>query len=380
MDFLLNDEQKMLRQVVADFAKKEIAPKVPFMEKEKYIPRDLIQAMRDLGLFGIAVDQSYGGSGMDFMSNVIVIHELSKVSAALGVLLSVHTSVGTKPILQFGSEKQKDLFVTKLATGEYIGAFALTESHAGSDASNIKMRAKKEGAHYILNGSKVFITNGLEADTFIVFARTNDQVRSKGISAFIVPKDTPGLSIGKSEKKMGLHGASTVTLTFDMCKVNHDLMLGNEGEGFKVAMANLQTGRIGIAAQALGIAEGACQLAIQYAKERKQFGKALYEHQAIAFKIANMQTKIEAAKLLVYQAAYDVDHNKSSLQGTSMAKLFASETAMNVAIEAVQVLGGYGYTEDYEAERYFRDAKVTQIYEGTSEIQKVVISKQLLEK
>lgn len=378
MDHLLNDQQRLLQQTIRKFVKEEIEPFVNIIEKNGSIPPELIERMRDIGMFGIAVDEAYGGSHMDYISNTIAIHEVSKISASLGVMLSVHTSVGTQPIIQFGNDMQKEKYVKKLASGEYIGAFALTEAHAGSDASNIKMTAKLSGDNYILNGEKVFITNGKEADTFIAFARTNNKPRSKGISAFIVEKETPGLIIGKNENKMGLHGVSTVTLIFDQCKVPQENMLGEEGSGFKVAMANLQIGRIGIAAQALGIAEGAFDLAVQYSKERSQFQKQLHEHQAITFKLANMKTQIEAAKLLVYKAAHDVDRGKSTVQGSAMAKVFASKTAVETAIEAVQIFGGYGYTEDYPIERYFRDAKVTEIYEGTSEIQKIVISNQLL--
>lgn len=371
-------EHLSLQQMVRQFAKNEIAPYVDEMEKTKQIPIEILQRLADNGFFGITVPEQYGGSNMDYMSNIIVIHEISKISAAIGVLLSVHTSVGTKPIIQFGTEAQKQRYVTKLARGEYIGAFALTEPHAGSDASNIKLRATKNDGAYMLNGEKIFITNGREADTFITFARTNDQPRSQGISAFIVEKDTPGLVIGKNEKKLGLHGTSTVTLSFDNCRVPKESMLGEEGKGFTVAMNNLQTGRIGIAAQALGIAEGAFELARDYAKNREQFGKPISSQQGISFMLANMATSVEASKLLVYQAANHVDHGTLSIEKASMAKLFAAKTAMQTAIDAVQIFGGYGYTEDYPVERYFRDAKVTEIYEGTSEIQKIVISKQLL--
>lgn len=374
----LREEHLLMQDMVRQFAKKEIAPLVDEMEKTKRIPEDLLKKMGENGLFGITVPEAFGGAEMDYMSNIIAIHEISKVSAAVGVLLSVHTSVGTKPIMQFGTQEQKERYVRKLATGEYIGAFALTEAHAGSDASNIRLRARRDGNGYVLNGEKVFITNGREADIFVTFARTSDLPRSQGISAFIVEKDTPGLIVGKNEAKMGLHGASTVTLTFDNCRLPLENMLGPEGEGFHVAMNNLQTGRIGIAAQALGIAEGAFELARDYAKEREQFGKPISHLQGISFMLADMATAIEASKLLVYQAASAVDQDRLAIENASMAKLLATKTAMKTAIDAVQIFGGYGYTEDYPIERYFRDAKVTEIYEGTSEIQKVVISKQLL--
>lgn len=373
MDTHLTDEHKMIQKLIRDFASEEIAPEVANMERHQF-PKGIIQKMGKLGLMGIPIPQRFGGSGMDFTSYIIAIHEVSKVSAALGVILSVHTSVGTNPILYFGTNKQKESYLPKLASGEYLGAFALTEAQAGSDAGSLRMRVTKESDHYVLHGSKVFITNGLEADTFITFGRLGD----KGVCAFIVEKDTPGLTIGKNEKKMGLRGTSTVTLNFDRCKVSHDQLLGEEGAGFKIAMANLNAGRIGIAAQALGIAEGALSHATAYAKEREQFGKPIANHQAITFKLADMKTAVEAAKLLVYRAADYMQRDVPCIKEVSMAKLLAAQTARKVSIEAVQIFGGYGYTEDYPVERYFRDAKVTEIYEGTNEIQRIVISKQLL--
>ncbi|RJS60753.1 acyl-CoA dehydrogenase [Bacillus sp. PK3_68] len=377
MELRFSEEQQMMRKMVRDFAESEIAPFVERMEKGEF-PRELIKKMAELGLMGITIPEEYDGSGMDFISYIIAINELSKVSATVGVILSVHTSVGTNPILYFGTEEQKRKYVPKLATGEYLGAFCLTEPGAGSDAANLKTKAVKQGDYYTINGSKVFITNGGEADTYIVFASTNPAEGSKGISAFIVEKNTPGLIIGKDEHKMGLYGSRTVQLTFEDMKVPHEQLLGKEGEGFKIAMANLDAGRIGIAAQALGIAEAALQEATQYAKERKQFGKPIAAQQGLAFKIADMATSVEAAKLLVYRAAGLRSQGLACGKEASMAKLYASKTAVDVAIEAVQVHGGYGYTKEYAVERFFRDAKVTEIYEGTSEIQKIVISKQLI--
>lgn len=374
MDIHLTDEQKMMQKLIRDFAREEIEQEVENMEAHQF-PSELIKKMGKLGLMGIPIPESLGGSGMDFTSYIIAIHEISKVSPALGVILSVHTSVGTNPIVDFGTKRQKEYYVPKLASGSYLGAFALTEPNAGSDAASLKTRVTKEQDHYVLQGSKMFITNGLEADTFITFARLED----KGICAFIVEKDTDGLTIGKNEQKMGLHGTSTVTLNFDRCKISHEQLLGEEGAGFKIAMSNLNVGRIGIAAQALGIAEGALQHAIEYAKEREQFGKPISHHQGISFKIADMATKVDAAKLLVYQAADYIQHDIPCIKEVSMAKLFAAQTAVKVSIEAVQILGGYGYTEDYPVERYFRDAKVTEIYEGTNEIQRMVISKNILQ-
>lgn len=378
MDIHLTDEQKMIQNLVKDFAEKEIKPQIEQMEKGIF-PAEIIRKMGELGLMGIPIPEKYGGSGMDFTSYIIAIHEISKVSATIGVILSVHTSVGTNPILYFGNDEQKQYYLPKLASGQYLGAFALTEPQAGSDAANIKLRAREQDGDYILNGSKIFITNGKEADTFITFARTSEVAGSKGISAFIVEKTNPGLQIGKSEKKMGLHGSSTVSLNFDQCKVRKDQLLGKEGEGYKIAMANLNIGRIGIAAQALGIAEGALEHAVLYAKDREQFGKPISHNQGIAFKLADMATEVEAAKLLVYQAANLIQQNRACAKEVSMAKLFAAQTARKVAIEAVQIFGGYGYTEDYPVERYFRDAKITEIYEGTNEIQRIVVAKNLLQ-
>ncbi|MCA1065494.1 acyl-CoA dehydrogenase [Rossellomorea aquimaris] len=377
MELRFTEEQQMMRKMVRDFAETEIQPFVEKME-EGHFPREILNKMAELGLMGITVPEKYGGSEMDFTSYIIAIHELSKVSATIGVILSVHTSVGTNPILYFGSEDQKQKYLPKLATGEYLGAFCLTEPSAGSDAKSLKTRAEKRDDHYVLNGSKVFITNGGEADTYIVFAATDPTKGSRGVSAFIVEKDTPGLVIGKDEHKMGLHGSRTVQLTFEDMKVPVENLLGQEGEGFKIAMANLDVGRIGIAAQALGIAEAAFDYSTAYAKERVQFGKPISQQQGIGFKLADMATAVEGSKLLVYRAANLRSNDISCGKEASMAKLFASKTAVEVSTEAIQVYGGYGYTKEYPVERLFRDAKVTEIYEGTSEIQRMVIGKNLL--
>ncbi|RSK29992.1 acyl-CoA dehydrogenase [Bhargavaea beijingensis] len=376
MDFTFNEEQNMMRRMVRDFAKNEVEPFIPRMEAGEF-PRPLLEKMGELGLMGITVPEKYGGSGMDYTSYIIAIHELSKASAVMGVILSVHTSVGINPILKFGTEEQKQKYIPKMASGEYLGAFCLTEPSSGSDAGAMKTKAVKKDGHYVLNGSKVFITNGGEADVYIVFANTNPAAGSRGVTAFIVDKGTPGLVIGKDEEKMGLHGSRTVQLTFEDMSVPENNVLGQEGEGFKIALANLDAGRIGIAAQSLGIAEAATEAAVTYAKERVQFGKPIAENQGIGFKLADMATSVEAACLLVYQAADLYGRGLPAGKEASMAKLFASQAAMDCAIEGVQVYGGYGYTEDYPVERYFRDAKVTQIYEGTSEIQRMVISKHL---
>ncbi|WP_419393254.1 acyl-CoA dehydrogenase [Cytobacillus praedii] len=376
MNLRFTEEQEMMRKMVRDFAQAEIAPFIEKMEQGEF-PREILRKMGELGLMGIPIPEQYGGSEMDFTSYIIAINELSKVSATVGVILSVHTSVGTNPIVYFGTEEQKQKYVPKLASGEYLGAFCLTEPSAGSDAGGLKSKARKDGDHYIINGSKVFITNGGEADIYIVFASTNPELGSKGISAFIVEKDTPGLVIGKDEHKMGLHGSRTLQLSFEDMRVPAENLLGEEGQGFKIAMANLDVGRIGIAAQALGIAEAALEAATGYAKERVQFGKPIAAQQGIGFKLADMATSVEAAKLLIYRAADLRQRGVKCGKEASMAKLYASRMAVEVTTDAIQVFGGYGYTEDYPVERYFRDAKITEIYEGTSEIQRIVISKQL---
>ncbi|MEK4423998.1 acyl-CoA dehydrogenase [Solibacillus sp. FSL K6-1523] len=377
MNLQFTDEQLMMRNMVRDFAKTEIEPFVERMEAGEF-PREVVRKMGELGLMGITVPEQYGGAAMDFTSYIIAINELSKVSAVMGVILSVHTSVGTNPILYFGNEQQKKHYIPKLASGEYLGAFCLTETNAGSDAGALKTRAVRDGDDYIINGSKVFITNGDEANVYIVFASTNPEVGSRGISAFIVEKDTAGFIVGKDERKMGLHGSRTVQLTFENMRISATQLLGEEGEGYKIALANLDVGRIGIAAQSLGIAEAALEAATAYAKERVQFGKPIAQQQGVGFKLADMATAVEAARLLVYRAAHLRSQNLPCGKEASMAKLFASQTAVDTAIEAVQIFGGYGYTEDYPVERYFRDAKITQIYEGTSEIQKIVISKHVM--
>lgn len=377
MNLHFTDEQQMMRKMVREFAREEIAPFVENMENGEF-PRQLLRKMGELGLMGIPVPEKYGGAEMDFISYIIAIHEISVVSPTLGVILSVHTSVGTSPIVYFGNESQKQKYVPKLASGEYLGAFCLTEPSAGSDAGSLKSKAVRDGDFYKINGSKIFITNGGEADVYIVFVSTNPDEGSRGISAFIVEKNTPGLIIGKDEHKMGLSGSRTVQLTFENMMVPKENLLGEEGEGFKIALANLDVGRIGIAAQALGIAEGAFNHAVSYAKERVQFGKPIAAQQGIGFKLADMGTAVEASRLLVYQAAALRAQGLPCGKQASMAKLFASKTAVDVTSEAIQVYGGYGYTKDYPVERYFRDAKVTEIYEGTSEIQHIVIAKHLI--
>jgi len=374
----LTEEQETIRAMVRNFARQEIAPFVERMEERDEYPLDIVRKMGALGLMGIPIPEEWGGAGGDFISYIMAIHEISKVSAGVGVILSVHTSLGTNPILYFGTEEQKRTYIPKLASGTYIGAFALTEPNAGSDSASIRTSAVKRGDRYILNGSKMFITSAGYADIYIAFAVTDGSLGTRGISAFIVEKDTPGLTVGKREKKMGLHGTGTSELIFEQAEVPAANLLGREGEGFKIALGNLDVGRIGIAAQALGIAEAALDSSVRYAKMREQFGKPIAAQQAIAFKLADMATQVEAAKLLVYQAADLRMRGVKCTKEASMAKRFSTDTAMEAAIEAVQIHGGYGYTREYPVERLFREAKATQIYEGTNEIQRIVIAKQLL--
>jgi alkylation response protein AidB-like acyl-CoA dehydrogenase len=378
MRFVFTEEQEMLRKMVRDFARAEIAPHVQTMDEEDRFPREVIGKMAELGLMGIPVPEEWGGVGADFVSYILALEEISKVSATVGVILAVHTSVGTMPILRYGTDEQKKRFVPLLASGKYLGAFALTEPHAGSDCSRIRTTARRVGDTYILNGTKVFITNAGEADTYVTFAVTDPEKGPKGISAFIVEKDTPGFRVGKKEKKMGLNGSNTCELIFEEAEVPAENLLGREGQGYEVALSNLAGGRIGIGAQALGIATAAHEYALAYAKERKQFGKPISALQAIQFKLADMATQIEAARLLIYRAAYLRQNGHNCKKEASMAKMFATDVAMRVTTEAVQIFGGYGYSREYPVERLFRDAKITQIYEGTNEIQRVVIASELI--
>lgn len=368
------DVQSLIREV----CKREIAPRAAEYDRTHEFPWANIQALSNAGLMGMPIPEEYGGGGQDLLSYIITIEEISKACAATGVILAVHTTVGTMPILLFGTEEQKKNYVPRLAQGQIIGAFALTEPGSGSDASSIRTEARKDGSDYIINGSKIFITNGGVATTYIVFARTSPEGGPKGVSAFIVEKDTPGFKIGKKENKLGICASSTTELIFNNCRVPASQMLGQEGEGFKIAMSMLDNGRIGIGAQALGIAQAAYEFALNYSKERRQFGHAISDFQAISFILADMAMQIEAARLLVYQAAALKDAGQPISKEASMAKCFASDTAIKVTTDAVQVLGGYGYIKDFPVERYLRDAKITQIYEGTNQIQRLVMSKQIL--
>ncbi|MDD1514548.1 acyl-CoA dehydrogenase [Priestia megaterium] len=375
MFFKLSEEHEMIRKMVRDFAKNEVAPTAAQRDEEERFDRGIFTQMADLGLTGIPWPEQYGGIGSDYLAYCIAVEELSRVCASTGVTLSAHTSLAGWPVYKFGTEEQKQKYLKPMATGEKIGAYGLTEPSAGSDAGGMRTLAVKDGEDYILNGSKIFITNGGEADIYVVFARIDPN--EKRTSAFIIEKDMPGFSVGKKEKKLGIRSSPTTEIIFEDCRVPKENLLGNEGEGFKVAMMTLDGGRNGIAAQAVGIAQGALDAAVAYAKERQQFGKPIISQQGIAFKLADMATSIEAARLLTYQAAWLESQGLPYGKESAMSKLYAGDTAMKVTTEAVQVFGGYGYTKDYPVERFMRDAKITQIYEGTQEIQRLVISRYL---
>ena len=378
MDFHLTREQEMVRKMYREFAENEVKPLAEELDEEERFPMETVEKMGKLGMMGIYFPKKYGGAGGDVLSYAMCVEELSKVCASTGVTLSAHTSLGSAPIYDWGTEEQKQKYLTRLASGECLGAFGLTEPNAGTDASRQKTTAVKKGDHYVLNGSKCFITNAGEAEIYVVMAMTDKEKGNHGISAFIVEDGFEGFSIGKHEKKMGIRGSATASLVFEDCIVPAENLLGEEGQGFKVAMHTLDGGRIGIAAQALGIAEGALNEAIAYVKMREQFGKPLSAFQNTQFVIANLANQIEAAKLLVYRAAWAKDNHLPYSVESAHAKLYAAETAMRVTTECVQLLGGYGYTREYPVERMMRDAKITQIYEGTSEVQRMVISRSLL--
>jgi butyryl-CoA dehydrogenase len=378
MNFDLSEKQALMRKLFREFAEKEVKPLAAEIDEEERFPIENVKKMAEIGMMGIPFESKYGGSDGDNLSYILAVEELSKVCATTGVILSAHTSLCCNPIYTYGTEEQKMKYLVPLAKGEKLGAFGLTEPNAGSDAAMQQTTAIKEGDYYKINGSKIFITNGGYADIYIIFAMTDKQKGTRGISAFIVEKDMEGFSIGKIEKKLGIHGSSTAELIFKDLYVPKENLLGQEGKGFGIAMSTLDGGRIGIAAQAVGIAQGALNETIKYVKERKQFGRPLAAFQNTQFVIADLQTKIDAARLLVYRAAYLKDTNQSYTSEAAMAKLFAAEAAMETTTKAVQLHGGYGYTRDYPVERMFRDAKITEIYEGTSEIQRLVISNKLL--
>ncbi|ASS94736.1 acyl-CoA dehydrogenase [Peribacillus simplex] len=377
MQFKLTEEHEMIRKMVRNFAQNEVAPTAAERDEEERFDREIFDKMAELGLTGIPWPEEYGGIGSDYLAYCIAIEELSRVCASTGVTLSAHTSLAGWPIYKFGSEEQKQKYLRPMAQGEKIGAYGLTEPSSGSDAGGMRTTAKLVGDEYIISGSKIFITNGGIADTYVVFALTDPESKQKGTSAFIIEKDFPGFSVGKKEKKLGIRSSPTTEIIFDECRVPKENLLGKEGEGFKIAMMTLDGGRNGIAAQAVGIAQGALDAAVDYAKERVQFGKPISAQQGIGFKLADMATGVEASRLLTYQAAWLESVGLPYGKESAMSKLFAGDTAMKVTTEAVQVFGGYGYTKDYPVERYMRDAKITQIYEGTQEIQKLVISRMI---
>ncbi|WP_417291652.1 acyl-CoA dehydrogenase [Corallibacter sp.] len=378
MDFTLTEEHLMIRDAARDFAQTELLPGVIERDNAQTFPGELVRKMGELGFMGIMVDPKYGGSGMDAISYVLIMEELSKIDASASVMVSVNNSLVCYGLEAYGSEEQKQKYLTKLATGECIGAFCLSEPEAGSDATSQKTTAIDMGDHYVINGTKNWITNGGRAEVYLVIAQTDREKGHRGINAFIVEKGTPGFDIGPKEDKLGIRGSDTHTLQFNDVKVPKENRIGEDGFGFKFAMKTLSGGRIGIAAQALGIASGAYELALKYSKERKAFGTEISNHQAIAFKLADMATEIEAARMLVMKAAWDKDQGNNYDMSSAMAKLYASKVAMEQSVEAVQIHGGNGFVKEYHVERLMRDAKITQIYEGTSEIQKIVISRGVL--
>ncbi len=383
MDFKLSKEHEMAKKLFCDFAENEVKPLAIETDETEKFPRETVAKLQKYGFMGIPVPKEYGGQGCDPLTYVMCVEELSKVCATTGVIVSAHTSLCCDPILTYGTEEQKRKFLVPLASGKMLGAFALTEPGAGTDAQGAQTKAVLDGDEWVLNGSKCFITNGKEADVYIVIAVTDVVEDKRGrkkklFSAFIVEKNAPGFSFGTKEKKMGIRGSSTYELIFQDCRIPKENILGPQGKGFGIAMHTLDGGRIGIAAQALGIAEGALDRAVQYVKERKQFGRAIGAFQNTQFRLADMATKVEAAKMLVYKAAQAKATQKVYSVEAAQAKLFAAETAMEVTTKAVQLLGGYGYIREYEVERMMRDAKITEIYEGTSEVQRMVISGDLL--
>ncbi|WP_286813912.1 MULTISPECIES: acyl-CoA dehydrogenase [unclassified Maribacter] len=378
MDFSLNEEQKLIQQAARDFAQTELLAEVIERDDAQRFPKEEIKKLGELGFLGMMVDPKYGGSGLDTLSYVLAMEEISKIDASASVVMSVNNSLVCWGLEKFGTEEQKEKYLTKLSTGEQIGAFCLSEPEAGSDATSQKTTAIDMGDHYIVNGTKNWITNGSTASTYLVIAQTDKDKKHRGINALIIEKGTPGFEIGPKENKLGIRGSDTHSLIFNDVKVPKENRIGEDGFGFKFAMKTLAGGRIGIAAQALGIAAGAYELALKYSKERKAFGTEISNHQAIAFKLADMHTEIQAARLLVYQSALDKDNGKDYDLSGAMAKLYASKVAMETTVEAVQIHGGNGFVKDYHVERLMRDAKITQIYEGTSEIQKIVISRSIL--
>ena len=374
MDFSLNKREELFLQMIREFAENEVKPLAAEVDEQERFPMETVEKMAKIGIMGIPIPVEYGGQGGTNQMYIMAVEELSRVCATTGVIVSAHTSLCINPILEYGTEEQKQKYVPKLAAGEWIGAFGLTEPNAGTDAAMQQTTAVLDGDEWVLNGTKIFITNAGYAHVYVVMAMTNKELGTKGISAFIVEKGTPGFSIGKKEKKMGIRGSATCELIFENCRIPKENLLGEQGKGFKIAMNTLNGGRIGIAAQALGIAQGALDETVKYVKERKQFGKPIGAFQNTQFQLANLDAKIQAARLLVREASYNKDMHKPYAVEAARSKLFAAETAMEVTTKAVQFHGGYGYTREYPVERMMRDAKITEIYEGTSEVQRMVIA------
>lgn len=378
MDFSLTKQEELFLQMIREFAENEVKPLAAEVDEQERFPMETVQKMSKIGIMGIPIPKQYGGQGGTTQMYSMAVEELSRVCATTGVIVSAHTSLCAEPILMFGTDEQKNKYLPKLAAGEWIGAFGLTEPNAGTDAAMQQTMAVDAGDKWILNGSKIFITNASYADVFVVFAMTDKSLGTKGISAFIVEKGFKGFSIGKKEKKLGIRGSATCELIFENCEVPKENLLGKEGKGFKIAMMTLDGGRLGIASQALGIAQGAMDETVKYVKERKQFGRSIGQFQNTQFQLANLETKINASRFLVRSAADKIDRGLPHSKDASMAKLFAAETAMEMTTKAIQFHGGYGYTREYPVERMFRDAKITEIYEGTSEVQRMVIAGSLL--
>lgn len=378
MDFMLTEQQQMMKKLFAEFAEKEVKPLAAEVDEDERFPRENVEKMKACKMMGIPFGREYGGAGADYLSYILAVEELSKKCGTTGVVLSAHTSLGTWPIEHFGTEEQKNKYLPDLCTGKKLAAFGLTEPNAGTDAAGQQTTAVKDGDDYILNGTKIFITNAGEADVYVIFAMTDKTKGTHGISAFIVEKGMPGFTIGQHEKKLGIRGSATSELIFNNVRLSKDHLLGQEGKGFKIAMMTLDGGRIGIAAQALGIAQGAIDETVPYVKARKQFGRSIAKFQNTQFQLADMQVKTDAARWLVYDAAMKKEKGLPYSVEAAKAKLFAAEVAMEVTTKAIQLMGGYGYTRDYPVERMFRDAKITEIYEGTSEVQRMVISGAML--
>jgi len=378
MDFDLSAEQRMIQEMAQSFAQKEVLPKAAELDETGRFPEELVRQMAGLGLMGVAVPEEYGGAGMDNICYAIAMEEIARACASTAVILSVNNSLACAPILSFGSEEQKRTYLVPLATGEHLGCFGLTEPEAGSDAGSQKTTAVRDGSHYVLNGTKNFITNATEADTCVLFAMTDREKKHKGITAFILDMKSEGITVGKKEVKLGICASATASIILEDVMIPAANRLGNEGEGFKIAMHTLDGGRIGIAAQAIGIARASLEDSLAYAKERKQFGQSIASFQAIQWMLADMATEIDAARMLTYRAAWRKDRNLRYTRESAMAKLYASEAAMRASVKGIQIHGGYGYIREYPAERHFRDAKITEIYEGTSEIQRLVIASDLL--